>query len=161
MRLSIIIPVYNVEPYVGKTLESIFDTTASSDDFEVIVVNDGTKDGAMEVVRQYVDSADWPWFDKIFFRRLEFVYERMRNNFKSLEFRLLRHRERLRRDGRLGKDGVTGYLFRTSDLCAALLRQVCHTTQEPIIRQAQHFVVDYMSVEACGPWVMEVYQAVS
>lgn len=61
----------------------------------------------------------------------------------------------------LVKDGVTGYLFRTSDECAALLRQVCHTTQEPIIRQAQHFVVDNMSVEAYGPRVIEVYQAVS
>lgn len=53
MRLSIIIPVYNVEAYVGKTLESVFHTTASSDDFEVIVVNDGTKDGSMKVVRQF------------------------------------------------------------------------------------------------------------
>lgn len=54
-RLSIIIPVYNVEPYVGKTLSSVFDTTASADDFEVVVVNDGTKDGAMDVVRQFAD----------------------------------------------------------------------------------------------------------
>lgn len=55
MLLSVIIPVYNVEAYVGKTLESVFHTTASSDDFEVIVVNDGTKDGAMKVVRQFAD----------------------------------------------------------------------------------------------------------
>ena len=55
MKLSIIIPVYNVEPYVGKTLASIFDTTASMADFEVIVVNDGTKDGSMNVVRQFAD----------------------------------------------------------------------------------------------------------
>lgn len=55
MRLSIIIPVYNVEAYVGKTLESVFHTTASSDDFEVIVVNDGTKDGSMKMVRQFAD----------------------------------------------------------------------------------------------------------
>ena len=54
-RLSIIIPVYNVEPYVGKTLESVFDTMASADEFEVIVVNDGTKDGSMDVVRQFTD----------------------------------------------------------------------------------------------------------
>ena len=55
MLLSVIIPVYNVEAYVGKTLESVFHTTASSDDFEVIVVNDGTKDGSMKVVRQFAD----------------------------------------------------------------------------------------------------------
>ena len=55
MRLSIIIPVYNVEAYVGQTLESVFTTTASADDFEVIIVNDGTKDGSMDVVRRYAD----------------------------------------------------------------------------------------------------------
>ena len=53
--LSIIIPVYNVEAYVGRTLESVFNTTASVDDFEVIVVNDGTEDESMTVVRQYAD----------------------------------------------------------------------------------------------------------
>ena len=55
MKLSIIIPVYNVEAYVGKTLESVFQTDASPEDYEVIVVNDGTKDGSMEVVRRYAD----------------------------------------------------------------------------------------------------------
>ena len=52
-KLSIIIPVYNVEAYVGRTLESVFATEAT--DFDVIVVNDGTKDGSMEVVRQFAD----------------------------------------------------------------------------------------------------------
>ena len=55
MRLSIILPVYNVEPYIRKALESIFDTTASVNDYEVIVVNDGTKDGSMAVVQQFTD----------------------------------------------------------------------------------------------------------
>ena len=52
-KVSIIIPVYNVEAYVGRTLESVFDTTASADMFEVIVVNDGTKDKSMDIVRQF------------------------------------------------------------------------------------------------------------
>lgn len=55
IKLSVIIPVYNVEPYVGKTLESVFDTTAPSDVFEVVVVNDGTKDGAMDIVHRFSD----------------------------------------------------------------------------------------------------------
>ena len=53
--LSIIIPVYNVEAYVGRTLESVFATDASAEDFEVIVVNDGTQDRSMDVVRRYAD----------------------------------------------------------------------------------------------------------
>ena len=55
MKLSVIIPVYNVEAYVGKTLASVFNTTAPTDAFEVIVVNDGTQDGSMEVVRKFSD----------------------------------------------------------------------------------------------------------
>lgn len=54
-KLSIIIPVYNVEPYVGKTLNSVFETAAPTEDFEVIVVNDGTKDGSMGVVHLFGD----------------------------------------------------------------------------------------------------------
>lgn len=52
-KISIIIPIYNVESYVGKTLESVFQTTAPLDSYEVIVVNDGTKDGSMNVVRRF------------------------------------------------------------------------------------------------------------
>ena len=56
MRLSIIIPVYNVEPYVRRTLESVFQTSACESDFDVIVVNDGTKDNSMAIVRQFADK---------------------------------------------------------------------------------------------------------
>ena len=50
-KFSIIVPVYNVEKYIKKCLESIFNQ--SFKDFEVIVVNDGTKDKSMEIVRKY------------------------------------------------------------------------------------------------------------
>lgn len=54
-RLSIIIPIYNVEAYVAETLKSVFEMNDPKDLFEVIVVNDGTKDGSMDIVRQYAD----------------------------------------------------------------------------------------------------------
>lgn len=41
-RVSIIIPAYNVAPYIGETLESVFAQTFTS--YEVIVVNDGSPD---------------------------------------------------------------------------------------------------------------------
>ena len=56
VKLSVIIPVYNVEAYVGRTLESVFDTTVPPDAFEVIVVNDGTEDRSMDAVRQYAEK---------------------------------------------------------------------------------------------------------
>jgi glycosyltransferase involved in cell wall biosynthesis len=50
MKLSIIIPVCNVEQYIGPCLESIFRQGLSDADFEVIVVNDGSTDQSMKVV---------------------------------------------------------------------------------------------------------------
>ena len=50
-KFSIIIPVYNVEKYIKKCLDSVFNQTY--DDYEVIVVNDGTKDNSMEIVKNY------------------------------------------------------------------------------------------------------------
>lgn len=50
-KFSIIIPVYNVEDYIGKCLDSVFNQTFK--DYEVIVVNDGTKDNSMEIVKEY------------------------------------------------------------------------------------------------------------
>ncbi len=55
MKLSIIITIYNVEAYIGQTLASVFNTSASAEDFEILVVNDGSKDGSMEVIRRFDD----------------------------------------------------------------------------------------------------------
>lgn len=53
MYLSIIIPIYNVEKYIDRCLNSIFSQNVSSDDYEVICVNDGTPDNSMQIVHQY------------------------------------------------------------------------------------------------------------
>lgn len=50
-KFSIIIPVYNVEKYLKKCLDSVFNQTYK--DYEVIVVNDGTKDSSMDIVKDY------------------------------------------------------------------------------------------------------------
>lgn len=50
-KFSIIIPVYNVEKYIKKCLDSVFSQTYK--DYEVIVVNDGTKDNSMNIVKEY------------------------------------------------------------------------------------------------------------
>lgn len=56
--LSIIIPVYNVEKYVRKTLESIFESTLPKSELEVIVVNDGTKDNSMSIINEFAAKFD-------------------------------------------------------------------------------------------------------
>ena len=40
--VSIVIPAYNVAPYIGETLDSVFAQTFA--DYEVIVINDGSPD---------------------------------------------------------------------------------------------------------------------
>ena len=50
-KFSIIIPVYNVEEYIKECLESVMKQTFK--DYEVIVVNDGTKDNSMDIVKKY------------------------------------------------------------------------------------------------------------
>lgn len=54
MKFSIIVPVYNVEKYIKDCLDSILNQ--SYDNFEVIVVNDGSTDKSKEIVEQYKDK---------------------------------------------------------------------------------------------------------
>ena len=53
-KLSIIIPVYNVEKYVGKCLESCLNQDIPKNEYEIIVVNDGTKDNSAQVIEKYI-----------------------------------------------------------------------------------------------------------
>lgn len=52
MILSIIIPVYNVEKYVEKCIRSCENQDLPKDDYEVIVVNDGTPDGSLAIIER-------------------------------------------------------------------------------------------------------------
>ena len=50
MRFSIVVPVYKVEKYIGKCLDSVL--TQSFSDYEIVVVDDETPDGSMAIVAQ-------------------------------------------------------------------------------------------------------------
>ena len=52
MKFSIIVPVYNVEKYLDKCLKSILNRTY--DNYEVIIVNDGTTDNSQNIINKYV-----------------------------------------------------------------------------------------------------------
>jgi glycosyltransferase involved in cell wall biosynthesis len=56
MDLSIIVPVYQVEKYVRPCMESIFNQEIDDNRFEVIIVNDGTKDRSMEVIADIINQ---------------------------------------------------------------------------------------------------------
>lgn len=50
MKISFILPCYNVGPYVRRCVESIVDMNAS--DIEIIAVNDGSSDDTLAVLKQ-------------------------------------------------------------------------------------------------------------
>lgn len=52
LKISLIIPVYNVAKYVDKCLLSCEKQDILSDEYEIIVVNDGTKDNSLSVVER-------------------------------------------------------------------------------------------------------------
>ena len=53
MKLSIVIPIYNVEKYIGKCLRScISQDIELGEDYEIICVNDGTRDKSADIARQ-------------------------------------------------------------------------------------------------------------
>ena len=58
MKISIIIPVYNVEKYISKCLSSIFDQQLDEDFFEIIAVNDGTPDNSISIVEKFSNEHD-------------------------------------------------------------------------------------------------------
>ena len=57
-KLSIIVPVYNVEKYIRPCIESIFRQGIDDNDFEVIIVNDGTKDNSMGMITDIISQHD-------------------------------------------------------------------------------------------------------
>lgn len=50
-KYSIVIPVYNVEKYIKRCIESIFNQTFK--DFEIIAVNDGCTDSSIDIIKKY------------------------------------------------------------------------------------------------------------
>ena len=56
MKLSIIIPIYNVEQYIEHCIKSILSQRADSDIVEIILVNDGTPDRSMEVANEIISK---------------------------------------------------------------------------------------------------------
>lgn len=51
MKISIIIPAYNVEAYIEKCINSVINQTY--DDIEVIIINDGSTDNTAEIIEKY------------------------------------------------------------------------------------------------------------
>lgn len=56
MKLSIIVPMYNVEKYIEKCLKSLLNQDLSRDDYEILIINDGSKDRSKHIVNEYMKN---------------------------------------------------------------------------------------------------------
>ena len=54
MKISVVIPLYNKQNCIRETLRSVLNQSYT--DFEVLVVDDGSTDGSLEVVREFSDK---------------------------------------------------------------------------------------------------------
>ena len=51
MKVSVVVPVYNVEKYLKRCLDSIINQTYKN--IEIILVNDGSKDNSRDICEEY------------------------------------------------------------------------------------------------------------
>ena len=51
VKVSVVVPVYNVEKYLAKCLQSLIGQTLK--DIEIVVVNDGSADGSQKIADEF------------------------------------------------------------------------------------------------------------
>lgn len=56
MKLTIIVPVYNVADYLAKCLDSLLAQDLPQNEYEIIVVNDGSIDNSGDIAQKYADK---------------------------------------------------------------------------------------------------------
>lgn len=58
MRLSIILNMYNTAIYMPRCIESLLQQDIPSEDYEIIMVNDGSPDDSLQMAEQYVRESE-------------------------------------------------------------------------------------------------------
>ena len=56
--ISVIIPAYNHEKFIEKSINSIFNQTLSENNYEIIVINDGSSDNTLNILHKYQDRIE-------------------------------------------------------------------------------------------------------
>ena len=53
-KVSVVLPIYNAEPYLRECLDSVVNQTLK--DIEIICVNDGSTDNSLNIIKEYADK---------------------------------------------------------------------------------------------------------
>ena len=81
-KLSIIVPVYNVEKYLEKCLNTVKNQTFK--DFEALIINDGTPDNSMKIAEKFEEKYPVLLADERFTTQATYAVERFeRQKFGS------------------------------------------------------------------------------
>jgi len=54
LQISIIVPSYNSQNYIGRCLRSLLNQSFDQDEYEIIVINDGSKDKTKEALKNFL-----------------------------------------------------------------------------------------------------------
>ena len=55
-KVSVIVPVYNVERYLRRCLDSLVNQTL--EEIEIILINDGSTDGSLSILEEYAQKIE-------------------------------------------------------------------------------------------------------
>ena len=67
-RISVIVPIYNVEKYIKQCLKSLTEQSIDKNDLEVLLIDDGSPDNSKEICEKFVKK--YPYF-KLFSKENE------------------------------------------------------------------------------------------
>ncbi|MDT0198985.1 MULTISPECIES: glycosyltransferase [unclassified Acinetobacter] len=56
MKLSVVVPMYNVEDYIERCLISLIKQNIELDTYEIIIINDGSLDDSVNIVKKYQEK---------------------------------------------------------------------------------------------------------
>ena len=57
MKFSIIIAAYNISDYIGQAISSCINQVGvEKEEYEIIVINDGSTDSTLEIINRYSDQ---------------------------------------------------------------------------------------------------------
>lgn len=58
MKISVIVPIFNSEKFLKTSLDSLASQKLGSDDIEFLLINDGSVDGSLEIMKSYTSEDD-------------------------------------------------------------------------------------------------------
>ena len=75
--VSVIVPTFNSEMYIGRCIRSLLSQSFNKDNFEIIVINDGSKDDTKEVIKPFLGDVIYlenKICDNSFFELVDFSF---------------------------------------------------------------------------------------